>query len=56
MVKLEELREAIRCMTRKQSIYLVLRDELTKLGYWRKKPRGNPKLGYLKMKDKLEQR
>jgi len=33
-------------MTRDTGLYVVLRDELTALGYWHKLPRGNPKLGY----------
>jgi hypothetical protein len=48
MIKLDELREAIRSMTRQQGIYKVLRDELTVLGYWRKLPRGNPSVGFKK--------
>lgn len=52
MIDLKELRKAIQNMTLQQGIYFVLRDELTRLGYWRKKPRGNPKKGYARMKDK----
>jgi len=40
------LRAKIRKMTRDTGLYVVLRDELTALGYWHKLPRGNPKLGY----------
>jgi len=49
MVNLEELRLAIRNMTRQQGIYKVLRVELTALGYWHNLPRGNPTLGYKNM-------
>jgi len=43
---LEVLRYDIQNMTRKSKLYNVLRDELTKLGYWRKRARGNPSKGY----------
>jgi len=46
MIDLNELRPAIRNMTRQQGLYRVLRDELTVLGYWHKLPRGNPRKGY----------
>jgi hypothetical protein len=52
MLDLNELREAIRNMTRQQGIYKVLRDELTAKGYWRKLPRGNPGAGRRKMLEK----
>lgn len=52
MIELNELRIAIQNMTRQQGLYKVLRDELTKQGYWRVKPRGNPKLGYKIMKER----
>lgn len=45
MMEENELREAIRHMTRQQWLYRALRDELTKKGYWRKLPRGNPRKG-----------
>ncbi len=48
----QELAQAIQHMTRKQLLYKVLRDELTKLGYWKKLPRGNPKKAYIHMKKK----
>lgn len=50
MIDLEELRQAIKNMTRQQGIYRVLRDELSLMGYWHKLPRGNPKLGFKNMK------
>ena len=52
MIDLEELRLAIRNMTRQQGLYRVLRDELSLRGYWHKLPRGNPKLGYKNMKER----
>lgn len=50
MIGLNELRQAIKDMTRQQGIYKVLRDELTAKGYWHKLPRGNPRKGYDVMK------
>ncbi len=41
-----ELAEAIRRMNRQSGLYKVLKRELTALGYWQNKPRGNPKKGY----------
>jgi len=49
-IDLDNLRIAIREMTYQQGLYKVLRDELKSKGYWRSKPRGNPKLGYQNMK------
>jgi hypothetical protein len=49
MIDLEELRQAISNMTYQQGIYRVLRDELTRKGYWHPLPRGNPSAGYKKM-------
>lgn len=51
MLDMKELRTAIQRMDRHSTLYKVLRDELTLLGYWRKKPRGNPQLGYTKMRE-----
>jgi len=45
-MNLEELRQAIRTMTPRQQLYKVLREELSALGYWKNKPRGNPAKGY----------
>ncbi len=42
----EMLRQSIRTMTRHSPIHKVLKEELTALGYWKNKPRGNPKKGY----------
>jgi hypothetical protein len=39
-VNLDQLRQEIRTMTKDTKLYRVLRDELTKLGYWKKRPRG----------------
>ena len=48
MLDIEELRQAIRKMTRRQIIYKVLKEELSKQGYWKLQARGNPMRGYTK--------
>jgi len=51
-IDLEQLREEIRELKRHQPLYRLLRDELMKLGFWKFRPRGNPKLGYKISKEK----
>ena len=46
MIDLEELRLEIRGLKRHQKLYKVLKEELSKLGYWKLKSRGNPQKGY----------
>lgn len=46
MVDPKELAEAIQHMTRRQELYRVLKAELSKRGYWRELPRGDPKKGF----------
>ena len=41
-INLEELRLEIETMTYKSSLYFVLRDALTKRGYWKALKRGKP--------------
>lgn len=53
MLDLEELRFKIRVMRRHQALYRLLKEELGKLGYWKNRPRGNPKAGYQKGFGKL---
>lgn len=48
MIDLEELRQGIRGLTDRQKLYKVLKEELSALGYWKMKPRGNPYDGYRK--------
>ena len=43
---LEVLKNEIRRMHRNSPLYRLLRDELTAMGYWKKKPRGKPDKGY----------
>ena len=52
-INLDELRAAIRRMNRWDPLYLVLKKELSALGYWRNKPRGDPAKGYDKAKTTL---
>jgi len=42
MIDLNELKQAIRNMTRQQSIYRLLRDELSLKGHWKQRKRGKP--------------
>lgn len=51
MIDLEELRQAIRKMTRDQALYRVLKEELGRRGHWKALPRGNPQRGYEKSKE-----
>jgi len=45
-IDLEQLRTEIRGMKRHHALYRLLRDELSKLGFWRVRPRGDPAKGY----------
>lgn len=45
-VDLTQLIAEIRHLERHQKLYRVLKDELSKLGFWRNKPRGDPAKGY----------
>lgn len=59
MVDLKELRSAIKKLSHNpygKKLYFVLRDELTMLGYWRRKPRGNPRKGGLVAQSRKRQR
>jgi hypothetical protein len=39
-IDLDQLRVELRRLTNEQALYHVLKDELTKLGWWKAKPRG----------------
>jgi len=43
-IDIPQLRTEIRNMTPKQKIYRVLRDELSKVGHWKKKPPTKPNI------------
>jgi len=49
---LEILRQKIRKMTRQQKLYKILKEELSKKGYWKKLPRGDAKKAGLASKEK----
>jgi len=46
MVDIELLRSEIKVMTRRTRLYKALKEELSTLGYWRNRARGNPQAGY----------
>lgn len=43
-IDLDNLRMRIRKMTRNTLLFIVLKEELSDMGYWRNKPRGNPSI------------
>jgi len=45
-VNIEQLIKEIGQLERHQMLYRVLKRELSILGYWRNKPRGDPAKGY----------
>lgn len=45
-IDLGQLRNEIQKMTRHNVLYRLLRDELSKRGYWKARARGNPKKAY----------
>ena len=45
-VDINQLIKELRQLERHQVLYRVLKKELSALGYWRNKPRGNPAKGY----------
>lgn len=45
-VNLAQLKEEIKQLKRWHPLYKLLKDELSALGYWREKPRGNPAKAY----------
>lgn len=42
----QELRERVRKMSRQSRIYRILKEELSVLGYWKARKRGDSALGY----------
>lgn len=49
MIDLEELRQAIKAINTRKRLFRVLKEELSLLGYWKNRQRGNPKKGYNEM-------
>lgn len=45
-IDIEQLAEEIRRMERHQALYKMLKRELSLLGYWKNKQRGDPAKGY----------
>jgi hypothetical protein len=45
-INLKQLRKELQNLHYWQPLYKVLKDELTKLGYWKLKKRGNPVKAY----------
>ena len=46
-INLEQLKKEIREMKPTYRLFLVLKEELTKIGHWKKLARGDPMKGYL---------
>ena len=51
-IDLERLRYEIQNLNNRKELYFVLRDELSKKGWWKFKGRGNPRKGYKGMRTK----
>ena len=51
-IDLEQLRIELRSLNNRQQLFKVLREELTKLGWWKARKRGNPVKGYKAMMEK----
>ena len=45
-IDLGQLKTEIQGLNRHKQLYRVLKEELTKRGWWKNKPRGNPKKAY----------
>jgi hypothetical protein len=51
-IDLEILRQKLQKLTRQQKLYKILKEELSKKGYWKKLPRGDAKKAGLASKEK----
>lgn len=47
-VDLEQLKQEIPQLNPDKQLYKILKDGLSKLGYWRQRQRGDPKRGFKK--------
>lgn len=56
MIDLNELRQELQSLNPRKKLFRVLKEELSALGYWRNKPRGNPKKGYQIYIERKEQK
>ena len=45
-IDIKQLRKEIRALKPRQILYQVLQEELTKIGHWKQRPRGNPVKAY----------
>lgn len=45
-INLEQLRKEIKTMNRQNALYRLLKEELSLLGHWKLKARGDPKKAY----------
>jgi len=45
-IDLKQLRKEIRELNRTKVLYRLLRDELSAIGHWKQRPRGDPVKGY----------
>lgn len=50
-IDLNQLRKEVQLMSCRSELYNLLRDELTKLGHWKQKPRGKPGFKSIKEDD-----
>lgn len=46
-IDLNQLRKEIRKLNRNKALYRVLKEELSAIGHWKNKPRGDPKKAYI---------
>lgn len=51
--EINQLRQAIRSMSRRSALYKALKEELSLLGYWKNKARGDSSKGWAVMKGRL---
>ena len=54
-IDIEQLTKEIQSLDRSKPLYKVLKRELSILGYWRNKPRGNPAKGFKAMKQNKQE-
>ena len=54
MIDLEELRLAIRKMTRKQALYRVLKEELTARDHWKDLARGKADIRHIRVQQRRQ--
>jgi hypothetical protein len=54
-IDLDQLRKEIRYLSRNKALYKVLHEELTAIGHWKNKPRGDPKKAYAARGSKCQQ-